>query len=554
MFFVSVPFPIAFGLLGLGFATFAHLQGWPGLRRPKSEGLGPYPFDPLRTQLILGEVHNQDGSRSHQPGWLILPEKGMYTGILVTGATGSSKTMGAHGPYLAQLIRLHAHDRGRKFGGLVIDSKGTESDFVREECRHAGRAEDYYEVSLQSGVRYNPVARPDLSAPALGGHIGDVIANYQGQSDADPFWREAAKDLATQVIRLVRLAAGREPTMADLYRLSTSPTLFKQWVIAAEDRARREGMREKELQSLQFWYEAKLASLDPRLRASVAAGLNGMCSLFDVGEIAETFCPEAAEENFKGFDELINSGLIVSVRIPRSVLKTVADVVGTLVKLNFQDAVLARMARQSRTQLRAGRGLFFVADEYDQIVSQPADGDYLSKCREARTCTILLTQSYESIVAKLKNEHVCEQLFANLRTKIWLCAEDYYTARRAADLCGEIERMKESHNRSESLRKGAFSYFDGRIVGEEPADVGAARTTTLQREHLFPPRDFMNLQVNQAIARVFDGGRVLEPSYVYLKPLYADPNVSWFDAEDRDQGLGERARNRHVATKRTRTS
>jgi hypothetical protein len=44
-------------------------------------------------------------------------------------------------------------------------------------------------------------------------------------------------------------------------------------------------------------------------------------------------------------------------------------------------------------------------------------------------------------VAKVKNEHVAAQLIANLRAKIWRCAEDDYTARQAAGLCGEIEEV-----------------------------------------------------------------------------------------------------------------
>ena len=87
-----------------------------------------------------------------------------------------------------------------------------------------------------------------------------------------------------------------------------------------------------------------------------------------------------------------------------------------------------------------GRGVFFVADEYDGYTTQPGDGDFFSKCREGKCCAVIATQTYESFVAKLRNEHVAAQLLANLRTKIWLCAEDNYTARQAADLCGEIER------------------------------------------------------------------------------------------------------------------
>jgi hypothetical protein len=533
--FLILPFPPALAVVGLAVATYAEVKGWISRSPSKRSPLPRYPYDAAVTRLVLGELQNPDGTRSAKPRFLCLPEKGMYGGIFVCGATGSSKTKGAHNPFLAQLIRMHASDPSRKLAGLVIDAKGTDSDFVLEQCRLAGRKDDYYEISLRSGVRYNPLARADLSAPALGGHVGDVIANYEGQTVNDPFWREAAKDLATKVIQLIRLAEGREPTMVDLYKVSTSTDLFKAWLDAAEARVKGGKGDKRELASVRFWYEAKLASMDPRLRGSIAAGLNGLCALFDVPAIEKVFCPPAGEETFRGFQDALAHGLVVALRVPRSDLKNVAEVVATLTKLNFQDAVLGRLARDTEAPAE-DRPVFFVADEYDAIITQPADGIYLSKCREARACNVILTQSHESIVAKLRNEHVAEQLLGQLRTKIWLCAEDHYTARKAADLCGEVERPKESHARSESLRQGAYSYLDGKIVSGGPADVGESRTISLRREHRFNTWSFLSLRVNQAIAKVFDGIRVLEPTYLYLKPIFGDPNISWFDTPAEEGG------------------
>src|SRR6266571_557879 len=347
-----VPLPFVGAILACALVNFAEVHGVASPQRRRRRPLPPYPFDPRKTQLVIGETHHQDGSPSEQPGWLILPEKGMYTGILITGATGSAKTSAAQYPFTAQLIHLHAGDAARKMGGLIIDAKGKYADFVLDQCAHAGRLADYYEVSLTSGVRWNIVGRPDLNAAALGGHIADMIENVQGTSLADPFWHQEAKDLASQVIRVLRLAAGREPTMASLSRAATS-------------------------------YE-----------------------------------------------------------------------------------------------------------------------------------------TYESFVAKLRNEHVAAQLIANLRTKIWLCAEDNFTARQAADLCGEIERKKVSRSRNENSRRSAFSFLDGDVIAADPGSVGEGITVSLRREHLFMPRAFTSLKVNQAIVKAFDGVRVLEPWVVYLKPMH----------------------------------
>jgi hypothetical protein len=521
-----IPFPLATTLLTNALVRMAEVHGIVARSRATRNGLPPYPFDPGRTQLVVGELHEQDGTRSNNPGWLVLPEKGLTTGILVTGATGSGKTSSAHYPYTAQLIRLHAQDPKRKLAGLVLDAKGNYAEFVRRQCEAAGRATDYYEVSPESGVRYNILSRPDLSAPALAGHVAALLENMQGRG-VDPFWQQEAKDLATQCIRVIRLATRREPTMADLYRVATSPESFNSWFEAAQKAARTDDER-AEMESVKFWFEAKLKSLDPRLRSSIAAGLNGVCALFDVPHIRRIFCPETKDEDFLGFDRLIEEGQIVALRVPESQLKQVAQIVGTMTKLNFQDAVLHRLARAESAGRDVGRLVFFIVDEYDMFVTQPADGHYLSKGREAGAVSILACQSLESLVARLRNEHVTAHLLSNLRTKIWLCAEDNYTARQAADLCGEIERPKLSRSRSESAR-AAFSFLDGRILSAERNQVGESHSVSPRREHLFPPRAFTSLEINQAIVKAFDGERVLDPTYVYLKPMHQDPNGSWFD-------------------------
>src|SRR5512138_3435767 len=174
---VALPAPAVVAILASALITFAEVHGIARPQRRRHRPLPAYPFAPRTTQLVIGETHQQDGSPSDRPGWLVLPEKGMYTGILITGATGSAKTSAAQYPFTAQLIHLHAKDPERKMGGLIIDAKGNYADFVREQCVSAGRIADYYEVSLTSGVRWNIVGRPDLNAAALGGHIADMIEN-----------------------------------------------------------------------------------------------------------------------------------------------------------------------------------------------------------------------------------------------------------------------------------------------------------------------------------------------------------------------------------------
>ena len=77
--------------------------------------------------------------------------------------------------------------------------------------------------------------------------------------------------------------------MASLYRAATSYEAFEDYVKLAEKRVST-GEQQDDLASIKFWLEAKAAKLDAKLRASIAAGLNGVCSLFDDPKIRVVDC------------------------------------------------------------------------------------------------------------------------------------------------------------------------------------------------------------------------------------------------------------------------
>src|SRR5260370_8439747 len=130
--------------------------------------------------------------------------------------------------------------------------------------------------------------------------------------------------------------------MASLYRAATSCEGFEEYVKLAEKRVNTAEQRD-DLASIKFWLEAKAAKLDAKLRASIAAGLNGVCSLFDDPKIREVFAPDPLWENFKGFDRLIEEGQIVALRVPKSPLNTSSMTAAPLTNLNSSHAVLNRL-------------------------------------------------------------------------------------------------------------------------------------------------------------------------------------------------------------------
>ena len=94
--------------------------------------LPSYPLPETRNDLfvILGEVHNPRlPGPSENPRWLVLPERGLFTGIAILGAVGSGKTSCCMYPYTEQILAFKADDPALRIGGLILEVKG---DFCRK--------------------------------------------------------------------------------------------------------------------------------------------------------------------------------------------------------------------------------------------------------------------------------------------------------------------------------------------------------------------------------------------------------------------------------------
>lgn len=187
-------------------------------RSTRVHPLPPYPPPETRPEpsLVIGETHVATTlERAPDPRWLTIPERGLYAGVLVVGATGSGKTSACMYPFVDQLLRWRADDPARKIGGLVMEAKGDFCREVRTMLRHAGREADYVEISLDGHVCYNPL-HSDLDPYAVAYAIASLANNLFGKSK-EPFWQQAYVDLLRYVILLRRLAEGYT-TLADVYR------------------------------------------------------------------------------------------------------------------------------------------------------------------------------------------------------------------------------------------------------------------------------------------------------------------------------------------------
>jgi hypothetical protein len=149
LFLYTTPY-IAYSILLSRIYIFALKAG----RKIRAGRLPLYPGPRKWTELsiVVGEVHHpRKPMPSETPRWLVIPERGLFTGIAIVGAVGSGKTVSCMYPFAEQILAYRAEDSDSRIGRLA-------------------RGEDPEEV-IRPSARYcsykksNPETYPRLTIP-----------------------------------------------------------------------------------------------------------------------------------------------------------------------------------------------------------------------------------------------------------------------------------------------------------------------------------------------------------------------------------------------------
>jgi hypothetical protein len=582
--------------------------------RPQ-EAIAPAPLPPYpnvrqreRLFLVVGELHQARRTEpSAHPRWLVIPDRGLYTGIAIFGAIGTGKTTCCMYPFAEQILTCRAGDAERRAAGLVLEVKGDFCNKVRSMLERADRSKDYVEICLDGPYRYNPLHN-DLEAYALAYGIASLLNNLFGRGK-EPFWQQAYTNLVKFIILLHKVNYDYV-TLFDVYECAIDPDklegkvkegerLFhtQEYVLVpdAEYIARRELARfgfdrdpstnemkagisvellrhldqnhipyslvtetggetssatpelrrkREQLDAVKRWYYHDWRRIEPKLRTSIVEGISVFLSLFDDNpSVKATFCPPKEcydpEQNHDGrygrpmppFSELLEQGKVCALNFPVAMNPGLARAIGTLMKQDFQRAVLNRIPRMELEPARPWREILFLCDEYQSFAtvgeSDPAgDEKFFALSRQAKCIAIVATQSISSLRSTLPGES-WRTLLQTFRTKIFLALSDDFSARTASELCGKEEQLKLSYSLSESDQDARVSVLTGRATAHK-ASLSTSKSYNLQRDWVFEPKVFSELKNAQSIVLAYDGFNPLPASYCYLKPHYLDPNKSYF--------------------------
>ena len=349
---------VLFGSLGLSV--------WRVWLQPRAGGgrrgtLPPWPASPEdeTPSLVIGELHHPVVPReSERPSWLVVPEKGLYTGILIVGAVGTGKTTACMYPFAQQLLSWQADRPARRASALVLEVKGDFCHSVRGILEKAGRVDDYVEIGLDGSWQWNPLDDPLLDTYSLAYSVASLINQLFGKS-REPFWQQAYTNLVRWIIELHRLLPGGWVTLQDVYRCTIDAELFAERIREAQDLVAeacparvvishddmighpealndwvwiytsgedtvtcrldpvlRDRLAElkipfeteegesgagselrDQVEAIERWYLNDWMALDAKLRTSIVEGISVFLSLFDQPQVASMFCPPPPESD-----------------------------------------------------------------------------------------------------------------------------------------------------------------------------------------------------------------------------------------------------------------
>ena len=300
-----------------------------------------------------------------------------------------------------------------------------------------------------------------------------------------------------------------------------------------------------QFEAVKRWFYHDWSRIDNRLRTSIVEGISVFLSLFDDNPaVKRVFCPpkEAYDPvaNADGrygkplppFSELIERGAVCALNFPLAVNPGLSRVIGTLMKQDFQRAVLNRIPRMEKVPSRHFREVLFLCDEYQGFATAgendpSGDEKFFALSRQAKCIAIVATQSISSLRSTLPGES-WRTLLQTFRTKIFLTLADDFSARTASELCGKEELLKPSYTISENGQDAGVSVLTGRATAGK-ATLSASKAYHIHRDFTFEAKVFAELKNAQAIVLAYDGLNPHPPSYCYLKPYYLDPNRSYFE-------------------------
>lgn len=403
-------------------------------------------------------------------------------GWLITGETGSGKTLGGINAMLWEVCRNCPN-----WGGVCVDDKGLYAETLARMLERVGRRDDLIVLSVrpdgapsdwQPPHTLNFLEDPYLPYSGKAKLVCDVAA-AMGQRSDQSFFRTQAQVQIEFAFRVLH-AAGLPVTLETAYNLLTSEPRLKQLIaLLVKQRASL-----PEANELIEHYNTNFKNQPPEQIGGIKSTVANYLKYFTDPDIANVFC---AHEPSSVTMRAIDQGKIICVSVPQR-FPVERRYIHTLLKLAFYSHALRRFDR-SAAERAVDNLIIFWAGEAQKVVTASDDGlsDYnvVDVIREARATFVGDTQAYTSLIPPMGDEKKAKVFIANMANRITFKAADEDSARIAADTIGK-----------RTIRKRTYGWSAGRRTSSWTAD----------EKYFIEPHEFRRLKKFHAVVQHCEKG------------------------------------------------
>jgi type IV secretory pathway TraG/TraD family ATPase VirD4 len=357
-------------------------------------------------------------------------------GGIVFGQTGSGKTVAVLNSMLAGLVGSFASS-DLKLGGLIIDAKGDFLKKIQNVCAKYGREDSLYVLDPDAwrhsartprAIAWNPLHNNDDPLEIATRLVAALKLIGLQLGNEGSYFLDSAKIFLRHGITLLR-AAYDIPSMADLYKLSqepeTKPEFYHQMI--ARIGARHVTAPQREVMESIAYMENIWAKVADREKSAIRGTLAQLLDEFMVSPFQEMLSGAST----LSIDEMVDQGVILYVHMPLAQRERMSQLVNTMIKLEYQKAVLKRPKKASPT--------FFLCDEFQSYFvtgEGRGDSDFFERSRESFHANLVSTQNMSAFLKRSRNSADIRNFMGNIAVKISLRNTEEETLRWASALFG----------------------------------------------------------------------------------------------------------------------
>lgn len=442
---------------------------------------------------------------------VIIPEKGLYQNVLITGTIGTGKTSSAIYPFIHQLLK---HDMGM----LILDVKGNLHIKVKEMAKKLNKKVRVIELSGKE--TYNPLDKPHLKPSILANRLRTILSLFSNQNATDTYWMDKVELYLTECIKLCRMYNDNYVTFTELHKLIYDKKYLKEKIEFVKNLFLQNKLNYNQTYDFSTcidFFQSEFQALDSKVLSIIQSEISRITQLFinDL-DVKQTFCPNKEDITFNGFENLGNDIVVLNMNVAE--YRNLAKVMAAYLKLDFQSEILMKLAKKQNISTVA-----FVCDEYSEYATEN-DASFFSQSREAKCINIISTQSYTSLLNAVREQNAAKVIIQSLVNKIWFRTDDIFTIEEAQKQLGKEDKIKYSRSLSENAKETKYSYIL-KTFRSENSNLSESISTQVQHDFVYDINAFsMELKTFEAICFITTGQEILRPQVVRLTPIFEIEN------------------------------